>query len=473
MQWSSQRGVRTIWFRTPLLFLFSSLLLIQVGSGASAAQDDATALILELLGDKDKDVRALALEQVRTEAKGEAATRKFAEHLPKLAPEAQVGLLGALAARGDRSAAPAVRELLAKSTQEPVQVAAIETLGTLGSGEDASRLLELLASENKAQAAAARASLTRLPGDAALEAITSALKSAQTDQKIALIDILRTRRAGVPALLEAAQDSDAKVRTAAMNVLGELAGPEQIPGLIQGVLKAKPGAERSAAERAVALVCRRIPEVDHQAQPLLAAIDDLSPRYRLALLPMAGRVGGSAVRSRAEEALRADDTEQRDAGLAILCNWPDGTVASRLLELARTDASSEYRRAARFALLRIAPLPDNRTDQRRLDLLQTVFVMAENDRERNAVIDRAKAIRSMESLRFVVPFLDQPTFAQQACETIVELAHHRNLREPNKAVFDPLLDRVTELSRDETVRDRAQRYKKGQTWVRPKSGDSP
>ena len=70
-----------------------------LASGAVRGQDEGLSLVIELLRDADKDIRALALEQVRTEAKGEAATRKFAELLPALPPETQVGLLGALAAR--------------------------------------------------------------------------------------------------------------------------------------------------------------------------------------------------------------------------------------------------------------------------------------------------------------------------------------------------------------------------------------
>jgi len=62
-------------------------------------------------------------------------------------------------------------------------------------------------------------------------------------------------------------------------------------------------------------------------------------------------------------------------------------------------------------------------------------------------------------------------FAGVACETIVELAHHREVREPNKAEFDEVLDRVMQISQDAVVKDRAQRYKNGQTWVRPKAGE--
>jgi len=50
---------------------------------------------------------------------------------------------------------------------------------------------------------------------------------------------------------------------------------------------------------------------------------------------------------------------------------------------------------------------------------------------------------------------------------VVELAHHRDLREPNKAEFDRALDKVIQTSKDATVVDRANRYKKGQTWARP------
>ena len=61
---------------------------------------------------------------------------------------------------------------------------------------------------------------------------------------------------------------------------------------------------------------------------------------------------------------------------------------------------------------------------------------------------------------------------QPACETIVELAHHRELREPNKSEFDPALDKVIKLSTDAVVVDRANRYKKGETWARPRPADA-
>ena len=94
--------------------------------------DELVPLVVNLLRDKDKDMRALGLEQVRTQAKGEAATRQFAAQLPQLPPDVQAALLGALADRGDAAARPAIVDLLAASHDEPVRVAAIRALGFLG-----------------------------------------------------------------------------------------------------------------------------------------------------------------------------------------------------------------------------------------------------------------------------------------------------------------------------------------------------
>ncbi len=125
-------------------------------------------------------------------------------------------------------------------------------------------------------------------------------------------------------------------------------------------------------------------------------------------------------------------------------------------------------RTALRALIRIAPLPDGRTDQQKLQLLIDTLPLCQRDDERKLVLERAGAIRTVETLRFLLPYVDQNEFAQTACWSIVELAHHRTLREPHKAEFHAALEKVKATSKDATTIDRANRYQQGQTWVRPK-----
>lgn len=432
--------------------------------------DELIQMVVTLLNDADKDVRAIGLEQVRTAAKGPAATRQFAALLPKLSRDAQVGLLSALADRGDTAARPAVLELLAAKPDESVRLAAIAALGFLGEPGDSRMLIELLEKGASAEQAAARASLVRLPGESVPGLIAAEMNQAPAPLRVTLLEILAARRAvdTVPDMLTAAIADDTSVRTAAMVALGQLAGPEHVAGLVQGVLKAEPGREREAAEKAVMFTCNRIAEVDRRAEPLLAAMRALDADDRTAILPTLGRIGGAGALQSVEAALSDSAPEVHDAGLRALCNWPDASVASRLIKLAQQDEHVEHQTRAIRALIRIASLPDGRPDSEKLESLRTAMTACQRDIERNLVLQRASAIRIPETLRFLVPFLDQPAYAQQACLAVVELAHHRNLREANKAEFEQALDKVIQVSQDAVVIDRANRYKRNQTWVRPR-----
>jgi hypothetical protein len=311
-----------------------------------------------------------------------------------------------------------------------------------------------------------------LPVEAA-DAMVAEMRRSPPPVRIELLRILTTRRTrgAVGAFLEAATEDDAGVRQAAVQALAELAGADQLPGMIALVLKTPAGRERDAIERAIAAACNRAESQDERAAPVIAALDRHSPAERNVLLPTLGRVGGAAALDVVDAAVASTDAATHDAGIRALCNWPDGAVVSRLLRVARTDDDQAQRQLALQALIRVAPLADDRTDLRRLDTLRTALAMCATDAERNQVLDRAKAVRTVDTLRFLLPLLDQPAHAQQASLTIVELAHHSKLRESHRGEFHQALDRVIATSKNATVVDRAQRYKKGETWVRPKSAE--
>lgn len=438
-------------------------------AAAAEEADPLVAMVVGLLGDADKDVRSLGLEQVRTAAPGEAATKEFAAQLAGLPSDAQIGLLGALADRGDRAARAAVLDTLAHG-EVAVRAASLAAIGALGEAADAALLCESLVSEDASERAAARKSLVKLTGDGVIAAIVAQMQEAPASLHAALIGILTERHAVevVPTLLSDATLGDAEVRAAAMVALGELADQEHLAGMVAGVLTAAPGKEREAAERAVVAVCMREKDPERRAEPLLAAFDALDAADRLAVLSTLGRVGGDKARAIIEAAIADGDAEQHKLGLQALCNWPDASVAPRLIELATSDEHPPHRTTALRALIRVAPLPDGREDLEKLELLKQAMEMCTRDEERHLVLKRASAVRIPETLAFAVSYLDQPAYAQQACETIVELAHHRALREAIKAAFDHALDQVIAASQDAVVVDRAHRYKQGQTWVRPK-----
>jgi HEAT repeat protein len=459
-----------------LTCLLMAAAVVWIGNTLSAADDAGDSLvdaIVGLLSDKDKDMRAIGLQQVREEVKGEAATKRFVDSLPKLSPEAQAALIGALATRGDKTARPAILEMI-KSNDGNVRTAVLNSLGLLGDATDVPLLVKSLTSSAEAEKSAAQRSLEQLVADGTDAKIVEELKTANNAKlQTALILIVERRKmpAGVPMLLELAISDNADIRTAAMQTLGQLAGAEDIPKMLQGLLKTESGAQREAAEKAVMFVCQRNKDAEKRVEPLLAAWEKLNDEQKTVVLPAIGRVGGSKALMVVDKAIASENAQRRDAGVRALCNWPDASVVDALLKLAQSSDNPSYRLSATRALPRVAVLKDSRSDAERLDLLKKIMNLATRDAERNLVLDRAKAIRTMDAVRYVLSNMDNPELAQRACATIVELAHYRELRDPNKAEFDKALDKVIDTCKDPVLVDRAKRYKRGETVeIRSKIG---
>jgi hypothetical protein len=142
------------------------------------------------------------------------------------------------------------------------------------------------------------------------------------------------------------------------------------------------------------------------------------------------------------------------------------TVADDLLKLAAGAKTEDQRVRTLRAFTRVISVRDEwfndpNAAQEKLSLLKRAMPLAGRDEDRALIIQRAAAVRHVETLRFVAPYLDKPDLAQPACRTVVELAHHRELRNPNKAEFDKALDKVIEVCKDRNLVERAKGYKAG------------
>jgi HEAT repeat protein/uncharacterized protein (DUF1778 family) len=453
-----------------------ALALFAAAAGPASGTEDVVEMTVELVSRDDADFRAIGLDRIRHAAKGEAATGKFAALLAKLSAARQIELIGALGDRGDKAAIPAITALLVASQEPAVRAAAVQGLGVLGSGTEVADLKRSLAAAEPEKSAARRA-LTILRGDDAVKQVVEAAEFGEPGLRPVFIDILADRRArsALPVLVKTTGDADGAVRSAAMRALGKLGGPDQVAGMVTGFLKAAAGGERDEAERAIVAVCTQNAGKEKSADVFLAAFKAAGDADRDALLPALGRIGGPAAMAIVDGLINDPDPAKRQFGLKALTRWPDATVAPRLLDLLAkaTDQDKDQGQGERdmllAALIRIAPLPDNKlNDKQKLELLEKTMQLCQKDEDRARVIERANAIRTVETFRFVLPYLDNPALAEPACKSVVELAHHQKLRDGNKDEFMKALDKVISTTKNAELVERASRYKEGKTWERKK-----
>ncbi len=161
------------------------------------------------------------------------------------------------------------------------------------------------------------------------------------------------------------------------------------------------------------------------------------------------------------------DADRRKLGIDALSKWPDASVADKLLEIVLHATDPAERSQAFQGYVKIAASRDNRNDRQRLDRMKQAMEAAKSNEEQLLVINRCPhRLRRRDVAIRSLPYVEETPLAETACETIVELAHHREIRDPNKAEFDKALDEVISISKNPEVIDRANRYKRGETWER-------
>jgi HEAT repeat protein len=224
-------------------------------------------------------------------------------------------------------------------------------------------------------------------------------------------------------------------------------------------------------EKTILIVCNKLPGNVDRSEWVLASLKGTDRSETPQILPLLGRLGGPTALGMIQKSLASEDPAVREAATRAICNWPNAEVANPLLELTRTSENPTYRRWALRAAIRVVTLKSERPEAKTLAMLQDAMKLAEGAAEKRLALERASTIRTMETVTWLARYLDDPQLDdsqldapqldQVACQSIVELAHHRFLRHPNMDRFHPILEKVERISKDPTVVERAKRYRLG------------
>ena len=435
--------------------LWLGLAWVLAGSASPAQEEPADSVIqmvVDLLGDKDLEMRAVGLQQVREEVPGEAATKEFAALLPKLPPDARAGLLEALGDRGDAAARPAVLEMLGDQ-QEAVRAAAQKALGALGGAADVPLLAGKAAADSKREKGAARLSLVRLRGDDVNQAIVSALAGGKPNVRAELLGVLAARGAKetLPTVIASAEDPDASVRLAALGALRFLADEAQVATLVKILKTAKDPQERGKAELAVLAVCSRSGQVC--AEAIIAGLGDADVPSRIALLHTLARAGGQKALAEVVARLKDDDQAVRDEALRMLSIWADPAAVEHLRAVAQNGESPRGQVLAIRGLVRQAsPQGEKPAD---LKVLAEAMSLAKRPQEKRLVLGVLGGVATPESLALVTPAIDQPGLADEAGLAAVMIAE--KIGSGDKNTVRPALEKVLKGAKSQQLRQRAQK----------------
>jgi len=408
--------------------------ILEATRGAILARQSAgVSLLVEQLRSADQELFAIGLSVAR-ELQGAAVTEVLATEMEQTIPDRQMLLILALADRNDSAATPAVLRL-AKSGPPHVRIVALRGLKRLGNASCLSELIEIALEENgeaenrienEAQAEiqqAVRGALIGLPGEEVDTKLVVSLSQASGALRKLLIEIAGGRRitAATPALLEACEDTDAQIRTAALLALGSTVGPSDLDVLVTKLVTPERTGDSPAVQRALRDACVRMPDREACAAQLADAMSEAPLSAQRAIVEVLGAMGGTNALATVATVAQKEDLELQDAATRALGQWMTVDAAPVLLELAKPTRKGKYQIRALRGFLRIVRQFDLPKEQR-TEMCRAALKVAQRDAERTLALEVLRIYPSKEMLVIAIDVADDPVLKETATKIAVDIA---------------------------------------------------
>lgn len=430
--------------------------------------DEATRALADIAGGEDRNVLRKNANETKMPMAipyaSEDAVADWMKNYDSLDDLAKAQTLANLAVRRDRRYIKQALDGL-KSDDAVLRDAAITAVGALGSSREIPVLLDQVFEGGNRDLA--KRTLTRM-NDRMLDVqLLGRLGSEKDFGRFAHVaNILKDRNysAALPAILEKAALPDSPDRLQLMHIAEPLATKDKVGDFVAVWEKITDRGQKDQAEQVIARL------VDGDSAPVTAKRTNANYADMFSLL---GRIGDDKsleeIRNRVfgkslPQGMTASP-ELTAAALRAMCNWPNARVANDLIQVVEDQKFSnpEHISALR-GYIRVASLPNDRIginvrERGKVEMLEKAMQLSVRNDEKRLVIQRAGQVRHADSLSFIMRYFDEPQLQEEVCQSVVELAHHTDLRNSAKDQFKSALDKVLETTKDQNRRDRAKRYR--------------
>ena len=426
---------------------------ILASASAEAAFDD----LKKALKSESPEVRATALS-IAGAIPGAVVTKRWAAELEGAEPGFAVETLGVLERRDDPAGFPAVAGA-AKNANASVRTAALKA-AVIG-GKDALPLLlgalgKDASNDNAAELAAARVSLANLKGGEVNSGLADALKTAAPNLRKVLIAALSERSAvdHVADVLAATSDADAAIRAAAFEGVGQLGGVNELPAVLNTIVKTDKDDVRSGAEKAAAMIASHIQNKAAVAQRVATAMNGAPVKARQALLRVLGKTGGADALAALKPALKDADADVADSAVRELANWPDSGALADLLDVAKTTSQLPHNVLALNGYVRLLSAESKRPTNEVLPKYKSALELCRRPEEKKKVLSGIQTLKTPEAAKFVEELMADDSMREEACNAAMNIA--KDLAKSNKDAARAVFEKVIATTQRADLKKNAQ-----------------
>ena len=415
-----------------------------------AQKEQAVPMIVQALGSNDKLLRRAALAAVIA-VPGQAATAAFARQIAAQTPDGKATLLDALAARGDGEGLTELVNKLAAGEDATVREAALNALGRLGNASSVPVLVAAL--KDTANGANAMRALAGLRGEGVADSLIKQVESGEASQRATLLGVLADRKQieALPVARKLANDTDTKMRDAAVKVISALGTQDDLQSFSDAILTKKTDGEREALARAITAIGSRLTDKAKRDDSVLQSFTKADAPTKVQLLPVLMSFAGNQALQATRGAL-AEPGEVHKAAVRALAQWPDPAPLADLRTVAKTSTDPVVRVLALRGLIGMIGKSGLKTEEK-VQSFREAIELSTRPEEKRQVLGEIGRVGHIDSLKIVEPFLNEDNLKREALQAYQQIAESLVDRQP--VVAKEALQKVVASTTDTGLREKA------------------
>ncbi|GAA4445581.1 hypothetical protein GCM10023091_37420 [Ravibacter arvi] len=385
---------------------------------AEAKGEAAIPELVKAAQSTDGKLRGAALKNLGKFG-GAVSTAGLLKALTTGNPAVKSDIISFLGNSGTQAALPAlVKGLTDKSL--PVKLSAIAAVSKLGGESSVGKLLPLLKSGDQSVIGAVKTALLVSKGNNLIDQVASAVPGASDAGKVALLDVLASRRADskldvVTGLLGS---KSPVVKAAAFSALKGVVGGKDLPQLFGLLNSVKDAGNLAGVQDAVKLAIKGQGGAGQVSQ-LLGNMNQ-SPN-KAAYLPVLASVGGAEALRATMNAFNNGGEDEKKSAVKALSEWSDESSLGELYGIAKASGNANYRDEAIAGYVETVKRSKDNPVQKVIQLRKVLEVAGSAD-SKKLIINELQRNKTFLSLLTVGKYLDDSQLQQTAAHAVMTIA---------------------------------------------------
>ena len=422
------------------------------GSILAREPADGLALLLDAVRGADTIFFSTALRVAQEMQDKAAVSAAVAILLPSLDDDKKIRLVQLLGELGQENAGPA---LLQEATTGPIptRIAALGAATRLAYAPVVPLLAELVFAEEADLSKAAKDGLSHFPGPEGDAAVRDMLRNGDARLRLAAVELVGQGALPEPVavLMQTARDdTDASVRVAALRNAREYVGTAQLSGLLGHFFTPHSIEERLAAEQALVLICMRqrdsedgIPQTTMDALCDGLATDDTDTR--LAIIRILTAAGNQKAFDAVLALAATGKGDIQDAAMRAVCEWPGPLALPTLMDWVKPPPAGPVKMLAlrgSVRLLMAGQEPPDALCRSYSDLL----AHAASPDEKKSILRGLAAVGNACSLNIVLDMAADESVKAEAVQAALTIVNQLDVSPENAEALERAAALLPELS---------------------------